>query len=206
MKNKSLIIILIVLVLIFLLIINIKSDKQENINYMIVPLIDYLDIILKEGNYINAHLSDIPIYYTILEGGNDKTFKSRKISYLFISIKINKNDSKENQVKSLISEISNSIGFKIDINSIEINNNQIHIDFAKTAAPFELQESNKEDESQPYFVSSESSVPQTIFESINKTLKSYFGSETEVYFSADSENINITNEISTINIDKNIAY
>ena len=187
MKNKSLIIILIVLVLIFLLIINIKSDKQENIK-----------------NEINTNTSNTVKINS--KGENSGIYVGINENYLFISIKINKNDSKENQVKSLISEISNSIGFKIDINSIEINNNQIHIDFAKTAAPFELQESNKEDESQPYFVSSESSVPQTIFESINKTLKSYFGSETEVYFSADSENINITNEISTINIDKNIAY
>ena len=196
MKNKILFIIVIFLVTLLVILSNWKTNKNNSSN----PNETSSNFILKSdtNSSVNTSGENSGVYVGLTDQDKD--------NYIFVSIKIDKKASPENQVKSLISEISNSIGFKIDINSIEINNNQIHIDFAKTAAPFELQESNKEDESQPYFVSSESSVPQTIFESINKTLKSYFGSETEVYFSADSENINITNEISTINIDKNIAY
>ena len=41
-----------------------EFDKQEDINYILVPLVEYLDIALKKDNYINFHVSDIPSYYT----------------------------------------------------------------------------------------------------------------------------------------------
>ena len=129
-----------------------------------------------------------------------------KDNYIFVSIKIDKKASTENQVKSLISEISDAINYKIDINSVEINDNKIKIDFAKTAAPFELQESRLNSENPKYIIQFDDVVGKTIFDSINKTLKSYFGEETEVYFSADSENINIQNETLTLNIDLSKPY
>ena len=187
MKNKFLIVILVFFILLLIFIINIKSSDKNN----------------SENEVNTNNTNTIKINNN---GENSGDYVGMDDNFIFISIKINKNTSKENQVKSLITEISNSMGYKIDINSIEINENKIKIDFAKTSAPFELQESYNETDLQKYSVSSESIVPKTIFESINKTLKSYFGNETEVYFSADSENINIQNEALTINLDKNVAY
>lgn len=53
-----------------------EYDKQEQINYILVPLNEYLDIILKEDNYINYHIQDIPIYYTLYENGGDSRLES----------------------------------------------------------------------------------------------------------------------------------
>ena len=46
-------------------------STNEDIHYMIVPLSIYLDEILSQDYYINYHLSDIKVYYTI--HGNDDT-------------------------------------------------------------------------------------------------------------------------------------
>lgn len=51
-------------------------DLNEDINYMLVPLNEFLDIILKENNYINFHISDIPVYYTLYENGGDDKLES----------------------------------------------------------------------------------------------------------------------------------
>lgn len=126
-------------------------------------------------------------------------------NYLFISIKMDKSGSKEDQAKTLISEISNAISYKIDINDVKIEGNKISVDFAKTAAPFDISSSNLQIEPK-FFIASDYAIPKTIFDSINKTFKSYFGANTEVYFSADSEDINIENEILPISIDSNKAY
>ena len=91
-----------------------EFDKQENINYMIVPLIDYLDIILKEGNYINAHLSDIPVYYTIYESGNDKTFKSIIKKYYSSWIETNFNNHFTNSLFDLFCNTLNISEEQID--------------------------------------------------------------------------------------------
>lgn len=58
-----------------------EFDKQENIKYMIVPLNEYLDEILKEDNYINLHLSDIPVYYSLHLSGDNKELKSILTKY-----------------------------------------------------------------------------------------------------------------------------
>lgn len=53
-----------------------EFNEQQNINYILVPLTEYLDTILEDENYINLHLSDIPIYYTVYEKDPKDTFSS----------------------------------------------------------------------------------------------------------------------------------
>lgn len=53
-----------------------EFNEQQNINYILVPLTEYLDTILEDENYINLHLSDIPIYYTLYEKDSKDTFSS----------------------------------------------------------------------------------------------------------------------------------
>ena len=193
MKKKILIIILFIL-LVFLIILGIfrmKTPSNEETSK---------DSTLNQNttSQVNTNGENSGIYVGVTDNSKE--------NYLFLSIKIDKKSSKEEQISSLISEISTAIGYKIDINSIEVDGEKIKIDFAKTSAPFELENSYSSNNSQRYFITSKSVVAKTIFDSINKTLKSYFGSKTEVYFSADSENISIENEVLKINIDQNVSY
>lgn len=197
MKKKFLIIILIILIILLSVLMIFRSklfkkdhSKKETSGNFILDS--------NTSSKVNTSGENSGIYVGI----NDDD----KENFIFISIKINKKDSKENQIESLISEISTSIGYKININNLEIDENKIKIDFDKAYAPFELEESYKQTDAQKYFIASSSAVAKTIFDSINKTLKSYFGADTEVYFSVNSENINISNDLMTINLDKNVAY
>ena len=193
MKKKILIIILFIL-LVFLIILGIfrmKTPSNEETSK---------DSTLNQNttSQVNTNGENSGIYVGVTDNSKE--------NYLFLSIKIDKKSSKEEQISSLISEISTAIGYKIDINSIEVDGEKIKIDFAKTSAPFELENSYSSNDSQRYFITSKSVVAKTIFDSINKTLKSYFGTKTEVYFSADSENISIENEVLKIDIDQNVSY
>lgn len=196
MKNKILFIIVIFLVTLLVILSNWKTNKNNSSN----PNETSSNFILKSdtNSSVNTSGENSGVYVGLTDQDKD--------NYIFVSIKIDKKASPENQVKSLISEISDAINYKIDINSVEINDNKIKIDFAKTAAPFELQESRLNSENPKYIIQFDDVVGKTIFDSINKTLKSYFGEETEVYFSADSENINIQNETLTLNIDLSKPY
>ena len=51
-------------------------DEQEEIDYILVPLNEYLEVYLQDDNYINFHLSDIPQYYTIYINNADEKFAS----------------------------------------------------------------------------------------------------------------------------------
>ena len=53
-----------------------EYEKQDDINYILVPLNEFLDTVLAEDNFINLHISDIPVYYTLYENTDDKTFES----------------------------------------------------------------------------------------------------------------------------------
>ena len=142
------------------------------------------DFMLNSNSAVNYRGENSGIYVGTTEGEG-------KENYLFISIKINKSVSKEEQAKAL--------------ELLENNGNKIKVDFAKTSAPFVIKESVLDIEPS-FFIISDFSVPKTIFDSINRTFKSYFGSETETYFSADSENINIENDVLPISIDMTQPY
>lgn len=197
MKKKILTIILIILVILLVVFCTLKISKNNSSNKNENTSRNFI-LNSNTESKVNTHGENSGIYV----GVNEK----EKENFLFISIKINKKASKEEQVKSLISSISDSIGYKIDINSIEAVENKIKIDFANSAAPFELQNSYNSESTKKYMITNENFVAKTIFDSINKTLKSYFGEETEIYFSVNSENINIENTILTINIDMNKPY
>lgn len=196
MKKKFLIFVLIIFIFLLISFCLIKSKTSTKTNTNETSR----DFIIQDNTVskINTHGENSGIYVGVTENEKD--------NYLFVSIKIDKTTSKENQIKSLISEIATSIGYKIDINSIEVDKDIIKIDFSDTGAPFELENSYSQTNSQKYYITSNYLVAKTIFDSINKTLKSYFGENTEIYFSVNQENINITNEILNIDINKNNPY
>ena len=197
MKNKILIVLFVVLVIILVTIVSMKSKKASsptNQETSKNPISQANTV-----SSINSHGENTGIYVGVTESeGNE--------NYLYISTNINKKASQEEQIRSLISAISESTGYQIDINSVNINDNRITIDLAKTAAPFELVESYQDTGSQKYYITADYVVAKTLFDSINKTLKSYFGSDTKVYLSADSQDIHIENEILKIDIDATKPY
>lgn len=195
MKKKILIIIFSILVILLIVVSTFKLNKNaENKNETSRNFI----LSSNSNSKVNTKGENAGIYVGI-NGKEGENFH-------FVSIKINKNTSKEEQVKSLISSISNSIGYKIDVNSVKIDGNNIKIDFAKTAAPFELEESYDEASVKAYNILNQKFVAKTIFDSVNKTLKSYFGIETNSYFSADGENIHIEIENNVVDINKDELY
>ena len=194
-KNLYIFILLLFIILLVIFCIFKQKSLQKN-----TSLNESNADILKDNttSNINSNGENSGIYVGVTEGSKE--------NYLFISIKIDKESSEEEQIKSLLSEISKSIGYIIDINNIEIDGNKIKIDFADTGAPFDLNNKDLQIEIPTYFITSESLVAKTIFDSIDKTLKSYFGNNTEIYFSVNQENINIKNELLNIDINKNNPY
>ena len=199
MKKKILIIIFIILLIVLIALGIIRKTPKTNENTNSNDLASEDDIVIPDDvPPVNVNGENSGIYVGLTDQGRN--------NYTFISIKIDKETSKEEQVKSLISEISSATGYKIDINSVEIDENKIKVDFAKTAAPFEIEQSYTESENLKYNILLKESVAKTIFDSLNKTLKSYFGNSTEVYFSSDSQNINLENDVFKLNIDINKPY
>ncbi|MBR1540881.1 MAG: hypothetical protein IJ629_07070 [Clostridia bacterium] len=198
MKNKVLIIVFIILVIILAILgivkfrkIQIEKEEEKTSR----------DFILDEKNIpstVNTHGENAGIYVGTSNDGND--------TYMFISIKLNKNVSKEEQTKSLIEAIGTATGYRIDINSINIDGNSIKIDLAKTGSPFANEDAYEYTDEVKYFIATDYTVSKTILDSINKTLKNYFGNDTKVYLSGDSENIHIENSILTIDVDASKVY
>ena len=94
-----------------------EFDEQDNINYIIVPLNEYLDIILDESNYINLHLSDIPIYYTLYISGDNSELNSILQKYYNIWMENNFIERYNNQSFNFFKEA-------LDISEEE--NDQLH--------------------------------------------------------------------------------
>ena len=198
MKKKILIIILLILIVVFFIVLGVKLFKKSPSTKQNETTRDFILDEEQSTSKVNTHGENAGIYVGVNELGKE--------NFLFISIKIDKSASKEEQIRSLISSISSTIGYQIELNSVKVEDNKIKIDFSKDYAPFEVIESYNQSNSQLYYISSDNVVAKTIFDSINKTLKSYFGENTETYFSGNSENINIENDFLTITIDSSKPY
>ena len=123
-----------------------------------------------------------------------------------INVKINNSDTKEGAVKALIQGVSDAIGYTIEVNSVSVEGNDIKIDFSSNSAPQQNETSYYAFGSEAYHILSPNGVAKTIFDSINKTLKSIYGEETKVYYSIDGNDILIDNITPIIQINKNEAY
>lgn len=139
-------------------------------------------------------------------GENAVIYLGTHSQYEPMTIVLETPDSKEKFIENIISKISSLIGYTIKINSIEINDTNIHIDFSKEYAPFNIENNKLETDEAIYSLYGNANIVYTIFDSIAKTLLSYFGTEYNIYFSADSENINITYNNFSFKIDLNTPY
>lgn len=198
MKNKILIIVFVVLLFIlailgFIKFRQIKVEKKEEKTSR--------DFIMNETaipSEINTHGENAGIYVGSTTDGND--------TYMYISIKLDKTVSKEEQIKSMITSIGESMGYRIDINSVTVDGNNIKIDLAKTGAPFANEESYEYTDKVHYFATADYTVSKTILDSINQTLKNYFGNDIKIFISSDNTDIHIENNVMTIDVNSNKPY
>ena len=82
-----------------------------------------------------------------------------------------------------------------------ISNKNIYIDFSKDYAPFNIENSRIDSENTLYSIYGNDNIVYTIFNSIYKSLITYFGNEYNIYFSTNSENININFDNFTFTVD-----
>lgn len=139
-----------------------------------------------------------------VNGENAGVYIGQSNNYTYFSMKINKESSTEAQVKALIKGIADTIGYTIEINSIEVNDLKIQIDFSDSAAPFEINNSYLGGGEKYHIVGSQNGIANIVFSSIHKTLFNYFGTGTEVYLSMNSKNIFLSESNTTI--DMNVPY
>lgn len=112
------------------------------------------------------------------------------------NFKMDDNLSEQQQANSLINEIGRIIGYKLLVNDIAKGKDGITINFNSNSAPFNTIDSyvGKEE----YTIADYSTIVYTIFDSIDKTLKEYFGASYGIWFTLEDGEITITDVVPTL--------
>lgn len=191
MKNikKIIIPVLILLIIVTILFLNNQNRKTNN---------------TKSNNINNSSTSSNKIndeYKSNFNGENAVIYLGTHAQYEPFTIVLDKNLSNEDLAKSIIKKISSITNYKIELNSLTISNKNIYIDFSKDYAPFNIENSRIDSENTLYSIYGNDNIVYTIFNSIYKSLITYFGNEYNIYFSTNSENININFDNFTFTVD-----
>lgn len=190
MKNKKILIIVAVVIIIAIVVILIAmNNKQKN-----------QEIPNENVNQGNTTLVEGPKKELPDETEKISLYLGKGEAYKQIDAKYNSSSEKNEQVKRIIEKIGIAIGYKIETTSIKIDNNKIYIDFKATSAPFN-DSAYIGQESEGVFIENYKDLVYETFESINKTLKSCYGENTEVYYTVEGREINITNIVPQLRID-----
>ena len=145
-------------------------------------------------------------YQSNFRGENAVIYLGTHSQYEPMTVVLEMPDSKEKFIENVILKISSIIGYTIKTNSVKLDGTNIYIDFSKEYAPFNIENSKLETDEALYSLYGTENIIYTIFDSIAKTLISYFGAEYNVYFSANSENINITYNDFSFKVDSTVPY
>ena len=84
-------------------------EEQKDINYMIIPLEENIESILKNNYYISYHFSDIPFYYKVTISKN-KTFGKILGKYF---LKWNKQEFQDSYKQHLFKLFTDSLGISL---------------------------------------------------------------------------------------------
>ena len=145
-------------------------------------------------------------YKSNFNGENAVIYLGTHSQYEPFTVILNKSLSKEELGKEIISKISSAISYNIEINSIKFEDKNIYIDFSNNAAPFNIEESYIETEKKLYSIYGYDNLVYTVFDSIYKSFTSYFGTDYNIYFSVNSENILIQDNNFTFFINVESPY
>ena len=149
------------------------------------------DIVAENNNdkVENVDKSDKKSDKIIVYVGMEDNFKE-------FEFKMADNLSEQQQANTLINEIGRIIGYKLLVNDIAKGKDGITINFNSNSAPFNTIDSyvGKEE----YTIADYSTIVYTIFDSIDKTLKEYFGASYGIWFTLEDGEITIKDVIPTL--------
>lgn len=197
MKKFKKVLIPIILIVIIIIIFVIAKQNKPNSNNKVIS---------NKTSSTNSSTYVDDTYKSNFNGENAVIYLGTHSQYEPFTIVLNKTLSNEELAKSIISQISNLTGYKIELNSITFNDKNIYIDFSNEYAPFNIENSYVESEEKLYSIYGNENIVYTIFNSIYKSLKSYFGNDYNIYFSSNSENINISINNFNFSIDSSVPY
>lgn len=184
-----------IIILIITLIITTASKKAKTVSNNSIT----------SNNFLNT-TNNNDEYRSNFNGENAVIYLGTHSQYELFTIVLDKSLINEDLGKSIISKISSAISYNIEINSIKFENKNIYIDFSNNAAPFNIEESYIESEKKLYSIYGYENIVYTIFDSIYKSFTSYFGSDYNIYFSVNSENVLIQDNNFTFSIDSKTPY
>lgn len=156
--------------------------------------------------YLNVIKQDKDEYKSNYSGENAVIYLGTHSYYDSFTIILNRNLKQEDLARTLIEKISKLISYKIEINSIRFEDNNIYVDFSKNGAPFETEKSYIETEDKIFSLYGADNLTYTIFDSIYTNFQVYFGTDKNIYYSCDSENINLNANGIKFNINKSEPY
>lgn len=192
-KRKILIPIIILITIIIIAIIIIvtksksKNDTGENEN-------------TNKAQTVIAPTKDLPDETTDIT-----LYIGEKENYKQISAKYNDTAPKQEQIKRILEKIGIELGYKIEINNIEITNEKIVIDFKSTGAPVN-DGAYFGGETQELFVGDYTTLVYRIFDSIKETLQKHFGENIKIYYVVDGKDMTFNNINPRLVIGKDIEY
>lgn len=170
---------------------NTTSDTTENTSNMLIGL--NTTSVSREPINVNGENSGIYV-------GTGST------NYNLFSVSIDKTKSNEEQALEIISHISKTIGYTINVNSLEFEENKIKIDLDSKSAPITIEGNYIGNYEELYVTYDDTAVVYSCFDSIYKSFKDYFGYDYEIYFSSDNQNISLVNIDNGFSIDMNTPY
>lgn len=189
---------------------NIKISKGDNVVFEENDIVESKNEVIsipEGGNYIftisgkkatgtikypvteNAYTPDIVKEASLSDEAENKIYVGSDSNFKAFEVEVDENLSAEEKVETLIEQISKKIGYKIIINEINFENDNITIDLDSKSAPFDVENTyigNGEEEYHTYAVDE---TTATIFDSIIKTLQSHFGSKMNVYIHENGKEV-----------------
>lgn len=147
-----------------------------------------------DNNIVNDEQlnTSIDAYNTILYIGMEDNFEEYKVN-------IDKSTDVMEQAKQIVEEIGKTIGYNIEVVDIVNGKGGITVNFSLNSAPFNLDAyiGNGKIE-----INDNKALVYTIFDSIQKTLKEYFGGNPDIWYVVEDQEITID----TINPELYLPY
>ena len=147
-----------------------------------------------DNNIVNDEQLNTSIdeYNTILYIGMKDNFEEYKVN-------IDKSTDVMEQAKQIVEEIGKTIGYNIEVVDIVNGKGGITVNFSLNSAPFNLDAyiGNGKIE-----INDNKALVYTIFDSIQKTLKEYFGGNPDIWYVVEDQEITID----TINPELYLPY
>ena len=158
------------------------------------------------NSFISSTTNETNTHKSNFNGENAVIYLGTHSQYEPMTVVLEMPESQEKFIENVIAKISSLIGYTIAINSVTISDTNIYLDFSSQYAPFNIENSKIDSDEPLYSLYGSENIIYTIFDSIAKTLSSYFGNEYNIYFSVDSTNINISINDFNLKINSSTPY